>query len=843
MTFDILGKFKKDKGLKPKSEDRKFLQKKFQSFKSLLNYNNRVLEIMADMEEKISGEFVFDRYFIDSNYSAISEKVFRIIEDLNEISSDKYLQLFEVYRKADQEVKNVLTKKMEIPVTSFTIPFEKIDKNMVAVVGGKSANLGEIENHLELPVPDGFAITAYAFKRFLEHNNLMEKINEKLSSLDLKDMEKLSSVSRQVQELIVDAGIPVDLGDSILNSYDELERKFAEKVSVSIRSSAVQEDGEFSFAGQYATALGVRRKDLILQKYKEVLSSLFSPRAIYYYRSKGFTEEDMIMSVGVMKMVNARSSGVMYSHDPTDLHKNVIIINAIWGLGTSAVDGLVTPDTYIISKNNNVILEQKTVAQKVMLILDDDNGIVEVKVPEYLQNISCLTEKQLMILANYAHTLESHFHRPQDIEWAVDRDDNIYILQTRPLKVLSRPSKPKSVPTRVEGYNILIDKGTIACKGIASGKAFFVRKDEDLNDFPAGAVLIARHTSTKFVTVMDKASAIVTDVGSATGHMASLSREFQIPTILNANTATEIIKDGQEITVDAINCNIYEGRVEQIIEMAAKREDPFKSTPLFKIFRKVLKRVVPLNLIDPEDKGFTAENCRTFHDITRFAHEKAMAEMFKISDRKEIKSGEAVKLVLKIPLDLSLLDLGHGIEEGYQKKIELNNVLSKPMKAFIKGILHVKWPAPKPVDLKSIPSASQEGQLHEKSFAMVSGEYMNFSIRLGYHLSAVEAYAGENTNDNYIQFFFKGGGASLDRRLRRAELIREILERLDFKVHCTGDVVEAKITKYEEEAILKKLNILGRFTVYTKQLDMALFNDSMVKWFSDEFLKEHLTVV
>ncbi len=839
MSFDIFRKLKKDKNINPFiNEDKRLLQKKYLSFKNLLSSNNRVLEIMADMEEKISGEYLFDRQYIDSRYKTVSEQVFNIIQNLNEISGERYPQLYNILKKINSDIIEISTRKIEIPVTDFTIPLDHINKDMVTAVGGKIANLGEVQNVLKLPVPEGFTITAYAFKRFMEYNNLMEGINKKLYILDLKNMEKLTSVSREIREMITGAEIPDDLGESILAEYENLMKKIGNTVSVSVRSSAVQEDGEFSFAGQYATALGVMNKEAILEQYKEILASLFTPRAIFYYRSKGFTEDDMVMSVGIMTMVNAKASGVMYSHDPTDLHKNVIIINAVWGLGTSAVDGQVSPDMYIVSKSNNVILEQKVAAQRIMLVQSPDQGVIEVKVPEYLENRSCLTENQVMILGRFAHVIESHYNKPQDIEWAIDQDNNIYILQTRPLRISAKTTKAKPIPIRMEGHKILLDRGAIACKGIASGKAYFVREDEDLNSFPAGAVLIAKHTSTKFVTVMDKASAIITDVGSATGHMASLSREFQIPTILNANIATEVIKHGQEITVDAVNCNIYEGRVGALLEMASKREDPFKSTPLFKTFRRVLKRIVPLNLIDPEDKGFSIENCRTFHDITRFAHEKAMTEMFKISDQKEIRKGDAVKLVLKIPLDVSLIDIGQGIEEGY-KKIAVQNVLSKPMKAFLKGMMSVKWPEPKPADLKSIPSAAQEGQLHEKSFAMVSKEYMNFNIRLGYHLSTVEAYAGENTNDNYIQFFFKGGGASLDRRLRRTALIKDILGRLDFKVICTGDVIEAKITKYEVESILHKLDILGRFTVYTKQLDMAMFSDSVVEWFKEEFVKEH----
>lgn len=840
MDFDFLSRIRKGGARRQSSgDDRKLLQNKFRSFTHLLAHNNTVLEIMADMEEKISGEYVFDKRYIETQVRHISEGVYAIIRNLNELANEKYHGLYDIFRKIDDDIQQILSRKSEIPVSGYTVPLGHIDRDMVSKVGGKNANLGEVENRLRLPVPDGFAISAYAFKRFMEHNDLPSRINEKLRLLDLSNMELLNALSSEIRGMITGGTIPDDLRESILNAYSGLARKGERDAVVSVRSSAVQEDGEFSFAGQYSTVLGVRGQEELLSCYREVLSSLFTPRAIYYYRSRGFTEDDMVMALGVMTMVDAKVSGVMYSHDPNDPKRDVVIINAVWGLGTSAVDGRVSPDVYVVSKAKNIILEKKAAAQEVMLVLSPKKGVLEVKVPEYLDKGSCLSDRQVMTLARFAGILEDYYGRPQDVEWAIDRDDTLYVLQTRPLRVLSAREKPRPVPIRIPGYRVLLEKGTIACKGIASGKARVIRKDEDLSDFPAGSVLIARHTSTKFVTVMDRAAAIITDVGSATGHMASLSREFQVPTLLNTGDATSVIRDGQEITVDAVSCNVYDGRVEEIIAFAGKKEDPFRSTPLFRTFRRILKRIVPLHLIDPEHKGFTVDSCKTFHDITRFAHEKSMAEMFIISDRKDLMSGHAVKLALAIPLDIRLLDIGQGIEEGYRKKIMPENLLSKPLKAFLQGMAQVKWPSPKPADIRSIPSAMQRGQLYEKSFAMVSRDYMNFSIRLGYHLSTVEAYAGKNTNDNYIQFFFKGGGASMDRRLRRVALIRSVMEKMDFTIRCTGDVIEAKITKYDERSVLDRLDVLGRFTVYTKQLDMAMFSDAIVTWFAEEFIREH----
>ena len=633
-------------------------------------------------------------------------------------------------------------------------------------------------------------------------------------------------------------------------------------VRVSVRSSALQEDGDFSFAGQYSTFLNIPA-DSIPQKYKEVVASLFTPRAIFYYKSKGFQEYEMVMSVGVLTMVDAAAGGVMYSKDPNAPQKDTIIISAVRGLGKCAVEGVVTPETYIISghplrkgdvaplsESPFTIIEKKIPIQETMLICKPDGELEEVLLPDDMKGKPCLTDKQIRALAEYAIAIENHYECPQDIEWAIDKQNRVYILQARPLRIIQAEGSKLKIPRKIKGYNILIDKGVIACKGIGYGKAFILRKEEDLKNFPEGAVLVAKHTSTKFVTVMNKASAIITDVGGATGHMASLTREFQVPALLDAEIATDVIKDGQEITVDAVNCNIYEGRVEELIKFS-KREDPFKGTELFKILEKVLKLIVPLNLVDPEDENFKPESCNTLHDITRFCHETGMHEMFKITDMPSGMAGEARKLLAGIPLRVSLIDLGGGIKEG-NKKLLPEHILSTPFNAFFKGLASMRWPEPRPLDAKGFlgmmahTATIPEEELRktgEESFSFISKEYMNFSLRLGYHFSAVEAYAGESINDNYIRFFFKGGGAVTDRRLRRVRLITELLKKLDFRIKVVEDVIDANITKYKKPSIEEKLEILGKLTVYSKQLDMVMYNDAVTDWYIEEFVKEHIKAV
>ena len=848
--FNLTRIFKKSPKLTEQKDTAKELMTvKYQAFRNLLATNNQVLELMADMEEKLSGEYLFDMHYIKTNVRLIGYGVSKIIENLNALSRDKYAQLLGIHTDINAEIDKILEYKMEVPVSGLTIPIEDLTGESVGIAGGKIAHLGEVKNRIGLPTPDGFVISSYAFVKFLDHNRLVERINEKLSALSIENLEELDKSSREIQDMIVQSEFPGDLREAIENACSKLYKKPGGRAGASVRSSAIREDSEFSFAGQYATYLNVP-EELIVQRYKEVVASLFTQRAIFYSKTKGFSEADMVMAVGVLRMVDAAAGGVMYTRDPNDPNVDHVIINAVHGLGKLVVDGTVTPDSYTVSRHpEGTIIDKKISDQDMMVVCGDTGHLDTIKIPDAMRGKQCITDDQIRIMTKHGLTLEKHYGTPQDVEWAIGSDGKIYILQSRQLRTHIQPQASGTcIPTRFEGYNVILDKGVIASKGVGFGKAFILRDEENIGDFPEGAVLVAQHTSPKFVTIMNKAAAIITDVGSATGHMASLSREYQVPTILDTEVSTRVIKDGQEITVDAINCNIYEGKVSELLEYALKKKEPFKETHLLKTLERALKWVVPLNLTDPAGKNFRPEYCKTFHDITRFAHEVSMREMFSIGEDHDIADSLTIDLHAGIPVDIHMLDIAGGVKEGI-RKAAVEDVLSVPFSSLLKGMKSMRWPGPPPVDAKGFlgmlaHSASvPEEQLKEtaqKSFAVVSQNYVNFSIRLGYHFSMIEAYAGENINDNYIKFFFKGGGAALDRRLRRIRLITEILKTMGFKVNIKEDVVDAILTKYKQSTIEEKLEVMGKLTAYTKQLDMAMFNDAVTDMYIEQFVKEHI---
>ena len=830
---------------------------KYEQFKELLDSNSELSKILVGIEEKLQGHRVFGMSYVRSQSARAIFHTMRMIQSLNAISRNRYPTLPNILEEINLQIKGELEKRKESTIQDLILPYSGITREMVDWVGGKSANLGEVLSRVKLPIPEGFAVTTHAFDVFLKENDLIDAINKVKMEIDPNIPETITLASEEIQRLIIGAPLPEELEGVMLAAYDQMiERLKAAgtndfSLQVSLRSSAIGEDSELSFAGQYLSVLNVPR-DKLGRTYKFVVASLFTPRAISYRLSKGIPHESAAMSVACLQMVDSVASGVAYSHHPFNLLEEDIIINAVWGLGPYAVDGVITPDTYTVAKDENLtILETKISLKAVQLVSRPEGGLVEIPVPEADRERPCLSEEQIKTLADYSLRLEKHYGHPQDTEWALDKDGRIIILQTRPLTLRSQDDACQGRTTPVlPGYPLLLECGAVASPGVGFGPAFVVNSDDDLIDFPDGAVLISRHSSPKYVVAMPKAQAILTDSGSVSGHMASLAREFSVPTIVGAKAATTTIPNGTEITVDAFSGRVYAGKVPELLKLQVSRQTGIKDTPVYQTLKRISELIVPLRLLDPKAPDFIPENCRSLHDIMRLVHEFSYHHMFQLSDQVSDVSGCSVSLVAPIPLDLCIIDIGGGLAdlpEGV-KKVPVEQVVSAPFKALLKGMLHegVRHTQPRAVELKGFFSVMSEQMLSpgygserfgDRSYAIVSDKYLNFSSRVGYHYAILDAYCGQTINNNYITFSFKGGAADDVRRNRRARSIARILEELGFVVDVAGDRVSARFQRYERDEIEERLDSMGRLLQFTRQMDMLMRSEAAVETIAKAFLE------
>ncbi len=460
--------------------------------------------------------------------------------------------------------------------------FEELQKEDIPLVGGKCANLGEMIN-AGIPVPPGFAVTAYAYKKFIEESGIAEKIYDILDETikDPKDPKQYEEASKKIRSLIESTPMPKNIEDEILRAYRELNKRLGLKeVFVAVRSSATAEDlPGASFAGQQDTYLNIRGEKELLDSVRKCWSSLFTPRAIFYRTEKGFRHERVLISVAIQKMVNSRSAGVMFTLHPVTGDRNKIVVESVWGLGEAIVSGAVTPDHFEVDKTSLKIIAKSTAKKTVEYVRDAKTGkTIHVEVPPERQEAPSLTEEEVIELARIGKKIEEHYGVPQDIEFAVDKEltfpNNIFIVQSRPETVWSMKetvsTSSSSTITSVAEARIVL-KGLPASPGIYSGKTRIVLSPEDAaKKIQKGDILVTKMTNPDWVPYMRLAGAIVTDEGGMTCHAAIVSRELGIPCIVGSKEATKLLRDGETYTVDARSGVIYEGLIEELVKPAEK---------------------------------------------------------------------------------------------------------------------------------------------------------------------------------------------------------------------------------------------------------------------------------
>ena len=746
---------------------------RYHNFKLLLNANQRCLEIMGEIEAALQGQSPFGMSFIRSRCTAASVNVFRMIQHLNALSHGKYTALSGPFDDIQQNIDRLLLPKPKTGDQRWTVPLEAVDGGMIDSVGGKMAGLGEVKNTVGLRTPEGFVITAAAYERFMEENDLQTEIDRLFQSVTAAESDKLYSLSTRVQQLVVSARVPPDIVRAATAALEDLAAKTGGPTALALRSSALGEDAAgSSFAGQYRSELNVS-PDSLLTAYRQIVASKYSLQAIRYRLNRGFRDEDIGMCVGVMEMIDAVAGGVAYSRNPMDFTDDRIFINSAWGLPKSVVDGSVACDLFVVARQPPMAVVHRHVADKAhQFICYPDEGIRRIPLNSARSRAPSLESETILELAAVAVKLEARAAGARDIEWALSPDGNLSILQSRPLQPFGKdcPHYP-DVPRREEETNLLFHGGITASPGAAWGPVYQVEKDVDMLQFPSGAVLVAREARPRWAALLDRAAAVVTEQGGFAGHLANVAREFSVPALFGLPDATENLANGDLITVDASRQRIFAGRMENLLQSVEIPVNRMKGSPVYELLVEISSWIVPLHLLDPDAPDFRPSRCRSLHDITRFIHEKAVGEMFAFGKAHDFSERAAKQLYYNVPMQWWLLNLDDGFFEEVQGKyVRLENICSIPMLAFWEGFTAIPWDGPPALDGKGLlsvmfQSTTQRGTdtrgafpFADRNYFMISRHYCNLSSRLGYHFSIMEAYVGGTFRRKLRQFPVQGGG-------------------------------------------------------------------------------------
>lgn len=848
----------------------------FKKFRLILDRNIRILELMGDMSDKLSGEYVFDRQYIHTVTEELSTLLRQHMADLDNLEQKKNTELLNafdrIYDRIQKEISGIHSIS-DIPFTCFPEELLTVKNHALRELGNENIMMGEIRNVLKLPVPAGFFATTRVFSDFMEYNGLAFYARECVSRLgkaEETDSESAGSGEKPLKtlrSLILKGGFPENIVWDILAATENMNRKSGrDEVLYAVCGCEWIKGKESVVHPKFRTLLNIPQKE-ILNAYKEVIADFICSSAFFSLGSPCYPDKAFALSAGFISMIDSGTSGFLCTMDPGNPNRDVMMIWATFGLGGGRRGVTGNLDHYTVSRDHPHSVVSTAVTRKDrMLTPRSAGGTRWINIPHYTCRAPSLKESRIKLLAETAMLIERYYKRPLRISWCFDREEKLYILQVNFLI----PGAPEgrtpgsngngSAPGDPVCYHTLLPvedairkakilfsgKGVVVQGGIATGKVFVVRSEQDLEQFPSGAVLVSAQTSPRFFSIIRKAKGILTGTGSPTGHMAGMARELRVPAIVNCGTVLKELKTGDEITIDAA-CNVvYCGAVRELQRYELIEEYPFEESEEYLLLKRLKKYISPLNLIDPHSKNFAPSGCHTYHDIMRYVHEKSIQKLIDLSRAyKHRRHVPIFSLETDIPLGIFLAEIEEKIKPGTGNAITEEEVHSVPMRALLQGLRESGMWSTRPlsVDMKSFMSSltrtfsySTAGSDHTgMNLALISEDYMNLNLRLGYHYTIIDALISEGSEENRISFRFFGGVTDFSRRSMRARFIRKILEKFDFRVESHGDLVVGRIKKAEKSRMIKKMKMIGGLIGYTRQLDVQMNSEDCLAAAIDDF--------
>jgi len=811
---------------------------KYASFRELLTLNNESLELIAGLQDDL--QFVSPlRDVVGGRIAAIFDRVDKVVQAFERQVGAHQATLLAGLQAERSEIERYTAALEELTHPRLAASLSELTAAAENEAGSKAAMLGEIRAALGLPVPDGFVLTTAAYRQYCGVP-LWREIRDATRELDLNDLDAVRGAAELLARKVMDAALPRAIEAAIAGRAEVLLKHGG---SLAVRSSARGEGGVRSHAGQFLSLLNVPAAQAA-DAYKRVTAGRFSERALFYRLSTGILEVDSPLAVLFLKMIPARAAGILYTRDPADSKSKTLWITATRGLGLEIASGRTPADFFVVSRSSpHAVIDRNIVHKEEQLVPQDGGGLAKVPLHAGDRAEPSLQERELRTLAEWGIQIEEHFQQPQDIEWVIDPGGGIWILQSRPLvRVSASPgklhSRSKAAPQLSGGRTIY--------PGRTSGPAFVASESRDAATAPAGSVVFLRKPSPEIVGIFPRIAGLVAEWGNAAGHAAALLREFQIPSVFNMAGALERVVHGEPVSLDAVQARVYSG----ILWPPAAKDESGAGQKQEDATDPIRERLLRLHLLDPAARNFRPAGCKSAHDVLRYCHEKSIEAMFEVNDL-ELGQGlrNARKLKTSLPLHLSVLDLGGGVAAADPKAREVmpEQIVSRPFQALWQGVRHpnVRWTREMPAgmgDLASVlatafaPQGSGMRALGERSYLLVTAEYMNLNSRLAYHYSLVDACICDTAELNYISFRFEGGGAGRSRRNLRACFLEQCLIHYGYSADRRGDLVNAWFRKASAKETAGRLDILGRLLACSNQLDMYMESRDAMRWFVEQFI-------
>ncbi len=835
------------------------LKVRYHTFRILLANNEYALDLMRSVDQALrTCSPLADLQEVSDELLTVT---YELIDGLNRLSDDRHQRLFETHHSLASAVRETLGALLEAgqPFGQSCIFLDDLTSELGGQVGGKAASLAQLRR-AGFPVPDGFAVTATACEGILSANGNDLFIRQRAQRLEAgynrgADFE---ADAEEIRLRILDGALPEGFDKELRVSYERLAG--SEGAAISVRSSALVEDRvEHSFAGQFKSVLNVTSFDSLKDALREVIASNYSARSISYRLHSGLSLARHDMAVLCQQMVQPKSAGILFTLDPAVSESGRMLISAVNGLGVQAVNGSDPTDIYRPLRegmDTGPAGEWAQVAEKThrTVARAEHGGLEELELSESERNLPVLSEEEIRSLVRISRRIESLIGRPQDIEWAISGEGDILILQSRDIRL---PLKSRQAAECARGEAVLRG-GVCASPGRCVGKVKIVHSTRDLEDWRKStrepSIMVLPQSMTDAAGWLPGFEGVVVDLGNPADHLACVAREYSMPMLTGAGRATDVLRDGQWVILDADCAMVLKAPEEVWSDIAltrhgkaqrearrAKRSDV--SCPETTRLRQLIE---PLNLTDAYGPTFSVQECRSIHDLIRYTHEMAVLAMFQTGDDILESAGVLVRrLEGSVPMHFMIIDLGGGIAAGCKGfRVRLEDILSLPLLALWEGISTpgLRWHQPPPAAAmsgllsRSLFDAGSARPVGQQNYALITRDYLNLNARVDYHFAMVDAVCGMSPRENYIRFRFKGGGTIAVQRERRARFIADVLEANHFLVDQRGDLVTASIMETVQSETEERLVMLGRLFGFSRLLDATMRDDTMHRRVADAFL-------
>lgn len=822
----------------------------FNNFRKILQLNTLVFEEIAAMDRVLGGEFIFDRNFLEESVRTVASHVHHVTYNLNALTNNGYVPLYDRYQEIRVILDDILAGNTRALSCPPVLPLASLSWELEPLVGIDLICLAELHHHPGIKACDGLVVSSDA----------VHAISTTAISRDFPDTELSSTM---VTESLRDALQPLLTGHP--------------RMVLSISATRLdglpgdpRDLGEFLLKEDGSNGLTILADDSLPHEQATGNPSPSSPspyEAIVSDSEKGSPEDLFIKGISrIVEIVTGRCQTLSQGTDPRVVLFLRPASNALarGTITTRANTGEATPLLTVTSWLPGH--RQKMDIYQVRRIFPFDfvsstltQNKIDLTFPDGLQSTShtpqhkhfrrgsaTILPQEIRALAKTAMTLERIMGVPVIMHWEYLEDGQF--VATRLFPYLEKPVEPTAVELthEMENATILVKGGQIIQSGVAAGTIFHVTHTTNPSDFPVGGVAVARVAAPQLTPILHRASALLTEHGNPIGHLATVARELSLPALFGIPGVLDTLPNGTEVTVDTGQAHVYKGVLNHLLQQRNSETSFSPNDPEYRVLRRLFRFISPLKLVNPDDPNFLAENCRSFHDIIHFCHEMAVDELVHFQERRPgLKGIRTSRLHLGVQIDINLLDIGGGLPDGLMGQPGSADILSEPFAIFLDGLQHPRAAGEglPPLGIRdkisSLPRTSRLSNVSPdmaiNNLAILGQEYMNLSLRLGYHFSVIDAHLSKDPHRNYIYFRFIGGLADQARRARRALFISDVLEAMDFKVSCKGDLVVGRM-KFEQQDVLRSaLFVLGALTTYSRQRDTSLNSDEKGEELFDRF--------